>query len=98
MLKTGITVDIVTGHNLKDLMAYIQMCITDIPFCFLSIEEVEKPTIYDSWAEIDRMRVDFNNYSIAKNSNGCLCSTYPFYFVILFKTQLIPKNYSKDTL
>lgn len=67
---------------MKDVKAYIEHGINQLPFCLQSTSTEEKASIYDSYAEIERMRVDSKLYKIYKNSNHKFCPTYPLYIVI----------------
>lgn len=80
-LKTGIVFEINADRDHKDLKAYIELGINELPFCMQAIEASERPCIYDSYAEVERMRVDNKQYKVYKNWNYKFCSSYPLYFV-----------------
>lgn len=83
-LKTGINFEFVLEGDREKLEECINRCMNLLPFCFYTLSEYDTPNIYDSYAEIQRMRVDSRLYIVFKNANGKFCPTYPLYFVKMF--------------
>lgn len=44
------------------------------------------------------MGIDIDNYSIVKNADGSICTTYPHNLVIVSIIKVVPKGYSIENL
>jgi hypothetical protein len=95
-LKTGIIYRIKPFTELNKVHQIILYGFAYLPFFTKQVAEEEVSAEYDCLAELERMRIPWERYSIIPNINGKLSPTYPKYFVPLCLIRSLPRVYLRD--
>lgn len=83
-MKSGIVYRIKPYSELNNVYQIILYGFTYLPFFTKQLTEAEEASCYDCLAELERMRIPWENHIIIPNLNGTLSPTYPKYFVKLY--------------